>query len=134
MIATELKIGNIVKYKDEERILPERRGKHHIIIADDILAFSEGYDVIVPVELNEEWLIRFGFIKDAMFTELAFDPRMSIRFYHGNSAECDITQDGNVISFKCAHLKYVHQLQNLYRALTNTELICAEKQHENFAK
>lgn len=75
-----------------------------------------------PIPLTEEWLVKFGFEKNGDWVQLNFSPRMGIRYYNGNSAECDIIQDDNYIAFKSGHIKHVHQLQNLYFALTQKEL------------
>ena len=79
-------------------------------------------DHLQPIELTEEWLLKFGFKRVGNYVGIGFNPRMSIQFHDGNSAECDITQTGQMISFRHGHIKYVHQLQNLYFALTGEEL------------
>jgi len=77
---------------------------------------------IEPIPLTEEWLLKFGFDKVGEWMGIDFNPRMGMRFYNGNAAECDITQDDKYIAFKCGFIQYVHQLQNLYFALTGNEL------------
>jgi hypothetical protein len=76
------------------------------------------------IPLTKEWLLRFGFENNSFdnYCYLHFNPRMSIRFCDFNSAECDITQDDKYISFKCAHIKHVHELQNLFFVLSGNEL------------
>lgn len=109
MIQTnELRIGNLVE-KDGE-----------IYVADFItIKMAHNYN---PIPLTEEWLLKFGFEKltdsrdgfnNSSYTYtkgisfiVHFDGvRLSTNFWIGNEK------------------KYVHQLQNLYFALTNTELI-----------
>lgn len=80
-------------------------------------------DRIKPIPLTEEWLIKFGFVKENDWVGfISTKYRIGIRFYKGNSHECDIIQDEKFIAFGSGHIKHVHQLQNLYFALTNEEL------------
>jgi len=111
--ANELRVGNLVKEAlcGETIVTPS--------VLQDLLHGAENYE---PILLTEEFLIKLGFENDGMFMELNLPARMTIRFYHGNCSELDITQDGKVISFKHGHLKYVHQVQNLVFALTGVEL------------
>ena len=61
-------------------------------------------------------------IKKGEWAGLIGKYRIGIRFFGGNSAECDIIQDRKFIAFGNGHIKYVHQLQNLFHSLTGTEL------------
>ena len=87
--------------------------------ADDDPPIDEMFE---PIHLTEEWILRFGFIREGEWLGITFNARIGIRFFDGNSAECDIIQDDKFISFKFEHIKYVHQLQNLYYALSGEEL------------
>ena len=75
------------------------------------LAITEG----TPIPLTEEWLLKMGF-------EIVWD----IWFFKG----FQIWQEDNNFFFELRdrgvmdrHIEYLHQLQNLYFALTNEELI-----------
>lgn len=76
---------------------------------------------IQPIPLTEEWLIKFGFEKDSEdiyqynFFKASFIADNPMWF--GQSGCC---QDETIKE----NIQYVHQLQNLYFALTNEELIC----------
>lgn len=85
------------------------------------IGFGE-IEKLQPIILTEEWLIKLGFEWEESYIKLDFNPRMKIEFYMANSAECDIVQDNKTISFKNNQIKYVHQLQNLFFALTGEEL------------
>lgn len=70
-----------------------------------------------PIPLTEEWLVKFGFTKSlangtiyckARFMEIIYDSDIYLSF-SGNRGKLNI--------------KHVHQLQNLYFALTGEELI-----------
>jgi hypothetical protein len=82
------------------------------------------YDGINPIPITEEWLVRFGFEPmvgnefakwlDKWEGRLMFiDP--SLRFY-------GIEENGSILFTSGNNFKYVHQLQNLYFALTGQEL------------
>ena len=110
MKANELRIGNWVDFDKEE-------------IAIDLEYFYweiEGRGVLQhtkPIPLKEDWLLKFGF-EDAHYGEYKKD-----RY----TLDCEYTDKGIyyfIIDETCLELdvKHVHQLQNLYHALTGEEL------------
>ena len=78
---------------------------------------------IEPIPLTEEWLIKFGFFRhhkdyanDVIYLKNVVDSK---EFEWG----CYPNELGSGIQINNRKLlKYVHQLQNLYHALTGTEL------------
>ena len=91
------------------------------------LFYCGGEGNLSGVELTEKILIKCcGFNKSVRpnHTDLYKDltARMILWFNEGNVAEMDLIQDGKNISFKHSHVLYLHQLQNLHFALTNTEI------------
>jgi hypothetical protein len=106
MEAKDLRIGNFVvtNFKREKEVTDI----DHVSFIED---FMKLYD---PIPLTEEWLLKFGFKIDKQH-------------------ECDFASIGVfTISFRdnffydYTNLKYVHQLQNLYFALTGEELTIKE--------
>ena len=99
MKANELRIGNLVYYRKEDYKV--------VLIAEDLIKIDIGYgavqrfeknpiispniDKLKPIPLTEEWLLKFGFDKVGEWMGIDFNPRMGMRFYNGNAAECDIT-------------------------------------------
>jgi hypothetical protein len=75
-------------------------------------------DALEPIPLTEEWLVKFGFISN---------PYADCYDFNGIKLECDKTK-GRLelwcanITGKIIYLISVHQLQNLYFALTGEEL------------
>lgn len=74
-----------------------------------------------PIPLTTEWLERFGFETHPNFSERWFWN------HYGYSMTLADDGDWNVMprvddSLVVAYCRYVHQLQNLYFALTGTEL------------
>jgi hypothetical protein len=72
-----------------------------------------------PIELTEEWLLKLGLEKISIWTfSLNLVGNLDLIYYSG--------EKGWSIGLKSysdfSNLKYVHQLQNLYFALTGKEL------------
>lgn len=85
--------------------------------------------MITPIPLTEQLLLKFGFawddadpIQQGRSLFLNINGRITIVFYLGNSSNLSLEQDGKLIDFPSGIVKYVHQLQNLYFALTGEEL------------
>ena len=93
-----------------------------------------------PIPLTEEWLWEFGFVKEnikpvsknhgSFFSMYVDDYKYSFAyanfrddwgFYHSYTDACD-EKDNNKFDAISFGIKYVHQLQNLYFALTGEEL------------
>lgn len=73
---------------------------------------------VKPIPLTEEWLFKFGFLKD-----LENDIFLNINAYaflYWQNDRVELLDDDN--NFMISHCDYVHQLQNLYFALTGEEL------------
>lgn len=109
MKAKELRIGNAV----------ECEGKIYYIDCGERIDNAENYK---PIPLTEEWLLKFGFVnkRDNIYT-----PHKCWHEYEmfGNKHTKNITlslQSGYHVVM--ARISYVHQLQNLYFALTGKEL------------
>jgi hypothetical protein len=74
-------------------------------------------DCVKPIPLTEEWLLKFGFEKNSYW----FKDDNMLRFgLIDNKLHCSIGNDEN--GFLYNRINYVHQLQNLYFALTGQEL------------
>jgi hypothetical protein len=80
-----------------------------------------------PLPLTEEWLIKLGFYKDVTYQinlreRLYLTVDLPIKGSSRKSSDICITWDytGRWVT---GHILYVHQLQNLYFALTGKELV-----------
>jgi hypothetical protein len=135
MKAKELRIGNLVDvYREDvhygtiviESITPygvnERIGTYYAVfnkpMCDELL--------VKPITLTEEWLLKFGFAYDGEWLVLTKFETM-FKTININTKISKVTiSDGCIDDYEEIHLtdniKYVHQLQNLYFALTNEEL------------
>ncbi len=106
MKANELKIGNYV-YNDAVVVSIDARSIFDIW--DD-----KGLKNYNPIPLTEEWLLKFGFHKTSKDKKDRYrlDERLIV------IRDNFFTDYGSSVQ-----IKYVHQLQNLYFALTGKELI-----------
>jgi len=110
----ELRIGNWVFNKAHER--------------KQIKEIYTDCSVYDPIPLTEEWLLKFGFeLKDKVnmgFIKQINFPHMKNYLYANSKFHTTALWDDKkqVEIFIMNQAKYVHQLQNLYFALTNTEL------------
>lgn len=135
--APELRIGNLVYHNEgwsaaapinfEGVFVLQWEERHWYMIGECTLSL----DMIDPIPLTADWLIRFGFEEDEYgatdsteyFGKLYRHPSEFLVCTRGINAwhYVDIDED-KFYSFISVQLTYVHQLQNLHFCLTNTEL------------
>lgn len=116
MEANELRIGNIT---DKGTIVSfYERGIH--------VGFGKTFEFneVQPIPLTEEWLLKFGFEKNfENLIEILINKNQSLHFDKtDNCMSLYIPINHEFIYLVFKHIKYVHQLQNLYFSLTGTEL------------
>jgi hypothetical protein len=97
------------------------------VTADDIFFLSEYMNRvkdISPVKITIQLLQKLGFKKDSKYDWIIEHKDFEVLVYHcpygediHNGEGCFMFKGGNCIDFK-----YLHQLQNLYFALTGEEL------------
>ena len=136
--ANELRIGNLVEYRITDK-LDERKEWWEVseIDADDIHWLSKvdtKDEDFRAIPLTEEWLLKFRF-KEIVFTQdrnrewfkmfeiEETDELFSLCFYPEKNIcylNFDVGYGNNVLN-----IEHVHQLQNLYFALTGSELTVA---------
>lgn len=143
----ELRIGNLVtdEFYDSFKTVIEidsiNESGINLLIEDDgrwleiaehFIVPEYSFDKLKPIPLTEEWLLKFGFeisryqkprgqicgIElyagwDYAFIRVGFKTDFIIRFYKGRF---------KLEPFYSCEIKHVHQLQNLYFALTGEEL------------
>jgi hypothetical protein len=114
MEAKEIRIGNLVKARGGVEyvtyIYPEHIGtpKH----------LKLPLTLVKPIPLTEEWLLKFGFKKN-----------YKLGLYYKGGHAIDIHREGNAEFYTGEYggwfvfIEHVHQLQNLYFALTGEELV-----------
>jgi hypothetical protein len=117
MKASELRIGNWVSnYKDTPTQILEWTGNEAYLTKG---RKAYGIKTSSPIPLTEDWLVRFGFekIEEEEFEIELLSNRISVNISHWTY------QIGYSIYWTNEiEIQHVHQLQNLYFALTGEEL------------
>lgn len=111
--AQELRIGNYVQYEELKN-----PSKVWIIDCTETSTSTKAK----PIPLTEEWLLKFGFIKSENILKFFLYNNFEV-YIQDNVFWYDLTNDSIVI-------ENVHQLQNLYFALTSYELTIKEANNE----
>jgi len=123
MKAEELRIGNYFYLWDDET----GQNKVHYVFEineDELNGFKSRLRESEPIPLTKEWLLKFGFKKSSL---IGFDGG----WQHSNDSKYYIQQMSNAITIHLiteesvallTGFHFVHQLQNLYFALTGEEL------------
>ena len=118
MKASELRIGNLVDLGN--RIAKVTEINHLACVVVDLEETQdtiEDYERVKGIILTEEWLLRFGFEKNDNNQFILMEGSVDILFNKDlNGWICDD------INFSINMTDHVHQLQNLYFALTGEEL------------
>jgi hypothetical protein len=141
MKSEELRIGNRL-YSDGVVVTIDGRSIFDVW-TDEHLKIHTKYK---PIPLTTEWLEKFGFYRIWHLNHFEFvnnqkDRNFDIEFVfrpEGNDGpfmvqmavqpEPDYYQPSTVNYIYLPHIKYVHQLQNLYYALTGEELTIKDKE------
>ena len=127
MTSNELRIGNYYQYAGDNGIIytKVKEIKHNQF---GLLGDFDGvnFEICKPIELTEEWLLKFGFIQQGVIiNNNGLTEQCGINYFIKNNIVYSLSDNqvelDNPNVFLC-NLKYVHQLQNLYFALTGKEL------------
>ena len=121
--SNELRIGNLVQSKENRPF--------EITLED--LNFIESGSTYKPIQLTEEWILKFGFEGDLVWSDYILHlPHERMLGIVLKDNHIFLSQWSNVVESKSTKLffrdtfmlkcKYVHQLQNLFFALTGEEL------------
>ena len=140
MEAKNLRIGNFIKDRGNKVIRIDfmeyqesgystKFGQRMFLGEEEVHPMTEYTDYAIPIEITDEWLEMFGAncigakgwnfisVNKADTSYIYFNP-------NGIGLAIDNGTTENAIEVE---IKYVHQLQNLYFALTNTELTIKTK-------
>lgn len=136
MKANELRIGNLLEVGINDKLesiysIVQEVNERIILIKDGNILRNMPLYVLKPIPLTEEWLFKFGFKQsDNDLFELIVVNNEEIQYDIWFRTESGLY--ANIESFQVVteeqtnlpflHIKNVHQLQNLYFALTNEEL------------
>lgn len=73
-------------------------------------------DQVVGIPINNDWLVKFGFVKMNSFIDKPTVHKDYYIFVNTNTNEVMLS------NLTLPHIQFVHQLQNLYFILSNKEL------------
>lgn len=127
MKCTEYRIGNIAHDEVSGALMRicELNEENELVVGYVIdrskFPLPDGWK-LRPIPLTEEWLLKFGFIKmDWTENENCYEKSFVLQ---KDDKEGYNLMDNDVATLQ--QFKYVHQLQNLYFALTGEELTLKE--------
>lgn len=109
MDAKELRIGNLVK------------NEHGVVAVNESWFLFNVWKTLNPIPLTKEWLLKFGLNCNGIIYEQEKNSKFAVKLWEvGKPGQFLIFWGDNRLS--CVEPVYVHQLQNLYFALTGEEL------------
>jgi hypothetical protein len=124
MKANELRIGNLLLDRGDKLLRLDywdfmKPAQRMFIEGSEVHSLTEDLEYCKPIPLTAEWLLRFGFYQSMSWTyAIELKGNLKLVYYLGEKVWS--------IGFKSysdfSNLKYVHQIQNLYFALTGEEL------------
>lgn len=133
MKANELRIGNWVNYYLDPPI-----SENQLVEIDisELRNISKGWKNYNPIPLTEEWLKKFGLLQQGSHENNGFCYRN-----YGKCDRFDITHEWRgtnsfIFSYDVGYgeiefnVQHVHQLQNIYFALTGEELKLTENENQ----
>lgn len=116
MKANELRIGNFVQSLKEDGSL---RMYYNVVKLQENGTINSGIINYLPIPIDEFWLIKFGFVKNLTGNWFILENKFT-NISLNLDGVCDIgSNEEYTLPYKIQH---VHQLQNLYFALTGEEL------------
>lgn len=121
MKASDFRLGNLYHFEDVSGMVVERVD----YIENDMVDVNP-MNLIHPIPLTEEWLLKFGFDKSTFGSiPMFFSKNDSFSYIQEQAYGCNGNYGYCLNDEKMwfLEIKYVHQLQNLYFALTGEELI-----------
>jgi hypothetical protein len=137
MKASELRLFNLVEYPNWNNDGSKAYFKIRDIYFDDgrigltngsIMVPGTKLEYLKPIPLTEEWLFKFGFhLRDGFSNTF----KLNVEKHQYDCAQITYSEKEGLLRFSngeekgttlIPHIKYVHQLQNLYFALTGKEL------------
>ena len=130
MICRQLRYGNFVMTGKVESVAFEicASGITHDSLSRDIVAGHCEWSHVEPIPLTEEWLVKFGFVETVSASGLFYNVNIGVEKDGGGwswsfrQVHIELGKRTSTFYHHILQIQYVHQLQNLYFALTGEEL------------
>lgn len=126
MNVADLKIKNLVEYKNQiyniTEIFQDNNEKDYFVkIENDIHSFSVPAESIKPIQITEEWLEKFGFLRTYISDQrIRYEgPETFIKYDIDLSSKKIV--DGLKIYGNSIRCKYIHEFQNIFSCLFGKE-------------
>lgn len=136
MKITELRLGNHVKFKEYIFSVIEIGTERGAMISIDIVKqvtindkLNIHIEAVRPIPITEDILLQLGF-KSVGLSGFVFQKKVSSGNYFTIESDCGLWYPHfNNQLCSIAEFKYIHQLQNLYYAITGSELRLKRELH-----
>lgn len=117
--ANELRLGNYVYPFDDLHLCSEDEifANYREVYIED---FQYAID-IYPIPITEEWLLKLGGVDFGY--QIKIKAKRKLLVFNWSFKAVSSGQRFGWYCKQYKHIKYIHQLQNLYFALTNKELV-----------
>lgn len=125
MNAADLKIKNLVEYKNQTYTITEifhgANQDYFVKIENDFHSISVPADSIRPIQITEEWLEKFGFLRTYSSEQrIRYErPEMFIKYDIDLSSKKIL--EGLKIYGNSIRCKYIHEFQNIFSCLFGKE-------------
>lgn len=126
----DFRIGNYYNFEDTTGLILEQ-----VEYIDTHCVDVNPFDLIKPIKITNDWLLDFGFEKIDYYKFRLIFQGSYIELKNVDESEGEpYTKDGNITDWVCfygleddesttlCYPNYIHELQNLYFALTGEEL------------
>ncbi|GEN74363.1 hypothetical protein [Chryseobacterium hagamense] len=126
MNVADLKIKNLVEYKNQifniTEIFQDNEGKNYFVkIENDIHSFSVPAESIKPIQITEEWLEKFGFLRTYSSEQRIRYERPETFIKYDIDLNSKKIVEGLKIYGNSIRCKYIHEFQNIFSCLFGKE-------------
>lgn len=119
MLANELRIGNLIQHHGP---LCNHIIKVDIEILSKIIREPES-DFFKPIKITEEFLLKLGFYRfENCLIKGIKESDVYFQYEIESNTVCVLSSDGCDVSLVRQVINYIHEIQNLYYAISKTEI------------
>jgi hypothetical protein len=127
MTANELRLGNIIMFADYDGIVYR---KISAIKFNEFGLYSDidgtNFEICKPVLITKQWLLKLGFEYSDFYKNYKIKTGQYFNSIKYNNEDCEWCYNNDSSDAGCYYvssIKYIHELQNLYFAINQQELI-----------